>query len=413
MVSGQGKLYHARGDDLAVLVVGRALLDAAYRDDRCLGRVDDRREALDPEHAHVRDGNGPALVLLGRQPPLACALGEVLRLARDGGQALARSVPDDRGYEAGVEGDGHRHIHLLVQLDALARVEGVEVRVVPQGHRARLHDEVVDRELQALFFELLVELLAEGHRGIHLDLYGGVEVGDVLLGLRHPLADDPLHPGRLHQLGPGRLRRLGQLCGLEALLGGLLRLRLPGRLDLLGLCLLGLPVHRRRLATLQRRSDIALHDTALRARAFYPREVEVVLPGQPPDYRGGANLTVGLAPVAGGPSLRLLFGGLLFFRLGSGLGLGLAASLGLGFSFGLLAAALLGDLLTLTLDKGYRLADSDVLALFGDKLRERARVLGLDLHRGLVGLDLGYRVALFDLVALTLEPLEEGTLLHS
>src|SRR5215210_2614725 len=412
MVSGQGKLYHARGDDLAVLVVGRALLDAAYRDDRCLGRVDDRREALDPEHAHVRDGNGPALVLLGRQPPLACALGEVLRLARDGGQALARSVPDDRGYEAGVEGDGHRHIHLLVQLDALARVEGVEVRVVPQGHRARLHDEVVDRELQALFFELLVELLAEGHRRVHLDLYGGVEVGDVLLGLRHPLTDDPLHPGRLHQLGPGRLRRLGQVCGLEALLGGLLRLHLLRRLDL-GLGLLGLSVHRRRLAALQRLPDVALDDTPLGPRALYPREVQVVLARQAPDYRGGAHLTVGAAAAVAGGSLLARLG--LLLGLGSGLSLGLAALVGafsLFFGFGLAAAVAFRHLLSFTLDKCYRLANRDVLAFFGDELGQGTRVLGLELHADLVGLDLGYRVALGDLFALALEPLEEGALLH-
>jgi hypothetical protein len=43
---------------------------------------------------------------------------------------------------------------------------------------------------------------------------------------------------------------------------------------------------------------------------------------------------------------------------------------------------------------------------------ERAGVLGLDLHRGLVGLDLGYRLALFDLLTLALEPLEEGAFLH-
>src|SRR3712207_9230206 len=47
-------------------------------------------------------------------------------LARDGGEALVRGVPDHRGYETGVEGDGHRHVHLLVQLDTLARPRSEE-----------------------------------------------------------------------------------------------------------------------------------------------------------------------------------------------------------------------------------------------------------------------------------------------
>src|SRR5215207_8113373 len=77
------------------------------------------------------------------------------------------------------------------------------------------------------------------------------------------------------------------------------------------------------------------------------------------------------------------------------------------------ATVALGDLLTLALDKGYRLAYRYVFALTCNKLGEGTRVLGLNLHGGLVGLDLGYRVSLGDLVALAHEPLDEGTLLHS
>jgi hypothetical protein len=74
--------------------------------------------------------------------------------------------------------------------------------------------------------------------------------------------------------------------------------------------------------------------------------------------------------------------------------------------------ALFWHLLALTLNKGYRLADGHVLALFGDQLGEGARVLGLELHADFIRLDLGDRVALFDLLALALEPFEEGALLH-
>src|SRR5215207_4684781 len=82
-----------------------------------------------------------------------------------------------------------------------------------------------------------------------------------------------------------------------------------------------------------------------------------------------------------------------------------------GFFFRATLAAL-GDLFAFALDKCYRLADGHVLALVGDQLGERSFVLGLELHRDLVGLDLGYRVPFGDLLALALEPLEEGALLH-
>jgi hypothetical protein len=95
-----------------------------------------------------------------------------------------------------------------VQLDSTGGVESVEVRVAPEGDRTSLHHEVVDGELDALIFELGVELLTQGHRRVHPDLYGSVEVRYVLLGLRHPLADDLHHPRRLDETCPRLLGRL-------------------------------------------------------------------------------------------------------------------------------------------------------------------------------------------------------------
>jgi hypothetical protein len=134
-----------------------------------------------------------------------------------------------------------------------------------------------------------------------------------------------------------------------------------------------------------------------------------------PNNRGGTNLAVD-------PALRLRCGGRFFLRLGclfflgfgSGLSLGFGTLLGLGFFFGfdLASAIAVGGLFTLAQDHGYRFADGHALALLDNDLVERAGVLGLDLHRGLIGFDFGYRLTLFDLVALALEPLEKGALLH-
>ena len=325
----------------------------------------------------------------------------------DGGEALAADVPDDGSYEPLIQGHGHGHVHLLVQLDPTGGVQGVEVRVAPQGDGARLHHEVVDGELDALFFELLVELLPEGHRGVHPDLDGGVEVRDVLLGLGHPLADDLHHPRRLDELRPWLLGRLGQAGWLEALHLGLLRLLRGSLVVFLG------PVFRPLgRSALHRGPHVALHDAASGTGAVYLGEVEVVLVGQPADYGRGPEVpvgpTVGLSPG--------LFGLLFLWGLGlGGRGLGpaavfLAALFGLFFPAASFAA--FGDLFALALDKGYRLADGHLLALVSYQLCERSFVFGLELHRDLVGLDLGDRVPFGDIVALALEPLEEGALLH-
>src|SRR5215211_1719230 len=393
VVSREGELHDAHGHDLLVLEDG-ALDDAAHGDYRGLRRVDDRGEALDPEHAHVGDGEGAALVLLGLQPSLAGALGEVLRGRGDGGEGLVGRVPDDGRYEALLQGDRHRQINLLVQLDPLRGPEGVQVRVVPEGQRAGFHDEVVDRELYPLLLELLVELLAQRHEVVHLDLGGRVIVGDLLLGLRHPLADDPAHPARFDELGPRRPGRLGRGLGSR---------RSFGRLGLRGASV-GPGV-----SPLQGGPHVALDDAAGRARALYPGEVEVVLLGQATNDGRGPAAAVGPAVC-----FRLLL--FLLRRLRGGRGLGFASFFltapGLFGALGLRLAVALRNLFALALDKGYRLADGDVLTLVGYELRERAGVLGLEFHRDLVGLDLGYRVTLGNFVTLALEPLDEGPLLH-
>src|SRR5215212_8026953 len=411
VIRREGELHYARRDDFAVLVVVGAPRDARDGDDGRLRRVDDRGEALDAEHAHVGDGDRTPLVLVGLELALARPGGEVLGLLGDGSEALAPDIPYDGGYEPLIEGHGHCHVYLLVQLDPAGGVEGVEVRVAPEGDGARLHHEVVDRELDALLFELFVELLAQGHRRVHPDLDGGVEVRDVLLGLGHPLADDLHHPRRFDELRPWLLGRFWQAGRLEALHLGLLRLRLLWRRHAVSLPVFG-PLGR---PALHRCPHVALHDPARGTRAVYLREVEVVLVGQPADYGRGPEMPVG--PAVGLLSSCFFLGFRFFGRLGLGSGglrpatVFLAALFGLFFRFPAPFAAL-GNLLALALDKRYRLADGHVLAFVRDQLCERSLILGLELHRDLVGLDLCYWVPLGDLLALALEPLEEGALLH-
>jgi hypothetical protein len=57
-------------------------------------------------------------------------------------------------------------------------------------------------------------------------------------------------------------------------------------------------------------------------------------------------------------------------------------------------------------------ADGGLFALLDDDCGHRAGVEGLHFHGGLVGLDLGDGLPLLDLVALFLEPPDEGALGH-
>src|SRR5215211_7956981 len=100
VVGREGQLHHARGDDLAVLVVVGAPGDARDGDDGGLRRVDYRGEALDAEHAHVGDGYGASLVLVGLELAVARPGRQVFGLPGDGGEAFAADVPYDGGYEA-------------------------------------------------------------------------------------------------------------------------------------------------------------------------------------------------------------------------------------------------------------------------------------------------------------------------
>src|SRR5215207_3372466 len=174
---------------------------------------------------------------------------------------------------------------------------------------------------------------------------------DVLLGLRHALADDLHHAGRLDELRPRLPRRLGEPRGLEALHLGLFGLRRLRRLDV------GLPVGLLGATALDRRPHVALDDAARGSRAFYLGEVEVVLLRQPSNYRRGAEVTVGSAVGLG-------LGGRLLSLGGLGLrgGLGPTAGFAVAPFFGLLAlggvtGCSLRHVLALALDKCYGPAD--------------------------------------------------------
>ena len=65
MIAGHGDPHHVRHSRSALRSHHHLLLGAAHGEDAGLGRVDDGRELVDPEHTQVGDGEGSPLELLG------------------------------------------------------------------------------------------------------------------------------------------------------------------------------------------------------------------------------------------------------------------------------------------------------------------------------------------------------------
>src|SRR3954447_15854642 len=473
VVAGDRDVHPVTRDDLAV-ADDRLLLHLPDGEDRCLRWVDDRRERRHPVHAEVRDRERRARQLGRADLAVADLLGQRARLRRDLAEALAVGVEDRRDDERALAGDRDADVDPAVQLEAAVLVGAVDEREVAQGDRARLDDHVVVRRHgRALLLGEGLELLAQLDRALHVDVHRQREVRDRRLRLRHPPGDDLLDPRGLLD-GALALALLAGRRGLGlGLLLGLIRLRLL-RLAGLRRLGLGLGLGGLRLARLGLLGavaalgggglDVGLDDAPARAGALERREVDAVLAGDPPRDRRrlrpaavalgrrralGLRLRAAAVPVAavavravalcGRLLLALLLLGLLGLRAGllglrgpvvvlvaalvlrlggvllGGLRRGPAAvgrvRVALRARLLLRLAARLGRAAAALADARDDLADRERRALVGDDL-ERSVGVGLVRHRGLVGLDLDELVALRDVVALRLEPLEDRPLLH-
>ena len=187
--------------------------------------------------------------------------------------------------------------------------------------------------------------------------------------------------------------------------------------------------------------DVGLHDPPAGARPLDRREVDALLLGQAPRDRRGLDPLA----VAGAVGVRLRLGLLLVLLLRLRLALRLGVLLLVLLGLGLVLLGRLGSASSssegsasgssssssssssvvglrgrpvrralrrrLLADRRDDLADRERVALARDGV-ERALLVGLVGHRGLVRLDLGDLLALGDLVALGDEPLQDRALLH-
>ena len=398
MIRAERRPHDLADHDLAPLD-DRLVGDPADREDRPLAGVDDGGEGLDAEHPEVRDGEGRAGHLVGLERLVLGPLAEVADVERDPLERLLIGEADHRDHEAPLDRHRDADVDIAVLDEALGRVAGVDPRVRPQGLGDRVDQDVVERDLDPR--EDPVELLADGRSRVHEDRDRQVDVRDVPLALGHPLRDRLPHR---RQLDRAVLEaRVGAAVVVDVLAG---RRRRRGPRDLL------LGAGRRGLRRAGRLDHVRLDHPTVGSGAGDRRELEIVLPGQATGERRGRDSLVLRGGAGRGLGRRCCLRRRSFL-----LGRRRLRSRGLSLGRGRCTAALPGcegrrGVLALLAEDRDRSAELEGLALLGHQLQDDAGVEGLELHRRLVGLDLGDHLTALDLVADGDVPLGDHALLH-
>src|SRR2546426_617662 len=168
-----GHRYHAHGADRDRVGAVRqrhhlgALLDRADAEDRHLGLVDDRCARVRPEHARVRDREGAALDLVGRELLGPRALPQVVDRARQTAERQLVGALHDGHDEPPIERYRDPDVHIATVDDVVARDRGVHHRMFPQILGTRLRDEREVREIHAALGGGRLVLAAElGHTAV-------------------------------------------------------------------------------------------------------------------------------------------------------------------------------------------------------------------------------------------------------
>ena len=212
MVRAEGQRHHVTGPEGAVVADHGPALERADGEDRRLRLVDHRGEARDAEHAEVGHREGAAAQVVGRQLAVARGLGEAPGVGRDGADRLDVRVEDDRDQKGALGRDGDPDVDPAVALGGPVPERAVDARVLAQGLRARLDDEVVVRGHGAVG-QLGLQARAQLHERVGGDVDLDGEVGDRLPRLGHAAGDHLLDAGELLGLDRTRGHRSGQLRG--------------------------------------------------------------------------------------------------------------------------------------------------------------------------------------------------------
>ena len=354
-------------------------------------RVDDGGEFLDPEHAHVGDGESAALEFIGFQFPGAGAGGEVAHFAADGQQSLLIGAAHDGRDQPIGDGDSDADIDIVIKHHAVIGPTGVDLGNTAQRGGGGLDDEIVDgEEIRSRLIArggFRVQLLLDGDHRVEFDVHRDIEMRDARFGLGQAAGDHLAYRTVRHD----PVRRADGRRGLS---GG-------GRLDRrLG--------HRGGGAFLSR-LDVRAHDASVGAAALHRRQIDPGLKRHPPRQRRREHPSPLLDVRGHGGHGGNCRGG-RHHRSGSGRHRhgrrrrgGWAGGGGRRLRHGLAFFNQHGD----------RGIDLHALgAVLHEDAAKHARVHRLDLHRGLVSFDLGDHVARLDRIAFFFQPARQRALGH-
>ncbi len=156
-------------------------------------RVDHRIEIVDPKHTQIGNGKTAALVFMGGKFAVTGAGGEVFHFGREGRERFHLGVFQDRREQAAFDGNRNSHIGWFQFESTITSPDRIGLGHLLQGQSAGLDDEIVDRQFDAARFKLFVQIGAEAHQRIQLDIAAQIEMRDALFGFGQTCSDGFAH----------------------------------------------------------------------------------------------------------------------------------------------------------------------------------------------------------------------------
>ena len=163
------------------------LFDAANGENPRFGRVDDRGELVDAQHAEVRDGERRPCVLLGHQLALTSSLGKVASLLGNLPQRQAIGVEQDGRDEAVFDGYSHSDVDAIELADLVGEPVRIDLGMLRQCERDRFDHYVVERRL--VLIAHLGELGAHFGGTCRIEFSGEEKRRDGTVRLQEPARD--------------------------------------------------------------------------------------------------------------------------------------------------------------------------------------------------------------------------------
>ena len=163
--------------------------------DHRLRRIDHSIEIFDPEHAHIGDAGGAALIFVHLELAGLGAIGKVFHFRGNRAERFCVGALDDRCDQAAGDADRDRDICAFECLELVAFDRDITFRHLHQRDRQRLDQQIIDRQLDATRFQRSVEFAAQFEQFVEFDIHGQVDMRNRLLGFGQATRNGLAHAG--------------------------------------------------------------------------------------------------------------------------------------------------------------------------------------------------------------------------